>query len=112
MSKSTEIAETVLYQAKALDLRVRVERDVLYVTGTFDANSTEQYRSVVSDIYRVLRVVPVTGASSTWGDDGVATSIAIETGHLTVKRSGCSKRVLTALKQTMGSLTSSGIDLY
>lgn len=49
----------------------------------------------------LLSSVPTTAAGSTWGTDGggVGGMVAVQKGHYTLNKSGCSKRFVNALNR-------------
>lgn len=52
------------------------------------------------EYYDLLGIVPMTEAGSVWGTDGggMGAISAMNSGHFKMNKSGCSKRVLNALR--------------
>jgi len=104
MSKSKDLAQSIINQAEHLGWTVSVKGEsILHIEKNFEPGNMDEFVKADGECYSILGLVPTTSAGSTWGTDssGVGAVSAHKEGLFMMNKSGCSKRVLNALK-TMG----------
>jgi hypothetical protein len=95
-----EIALKIKLTCYDLGWTYEARATILVIRKSFD-KTTESFVIADSEYYGILGLIPTTSAGSIWGTDGggVGALAAIESGVFEMKKSGCSKRVLNALKK-------------
>lgn len=101
MSKNQQIAAKILNMAKSLGWSINIRNTVLEITKPI--STMEEFVTADGEYYSILGLVPTTSAGSTWGTDGggVGAVSAMNRGIFSMKKSGCSVRVLNALEKMM-----------
>jgi len=74
---------------------------ILHIEKNFEPGNMDEFVKADGEWYSILGLVPTTSAGSTWGTDGsgVGAVSAHKEGLFMMNKSGCSKRVLNALKK-------------
>jgi len=92
---ATEIVAT----AKRLNWTVTVRGDILEIEKQIKPNDNEDFCRADMEYYSILSLLPTTSPGSIWGTDGggIGALSAMNTGRFVMKKSGGSRRVLSAL---------------
>lgn len=107
MSKAKFIAQSVAEKALEAGARLSIRNNILSIESNYDANKfndiNEWFRFCDCIVTGILYEVPQTSAGSMWGTDGgsVGGLSALQSGTFKMNRSGCSVRVLNALKKLL-----------
>lgn len=74
---------------------------VLTITKNIIPGNNDSFIHADSEYYDLLSTVPTTSPGSMWGTDGggLGAVSAINSGRFKMNKSGCSKRVLNAIKK-------------
>jgi len=102
MSKAKDLAQSIINQAEHLGWTIYVKGEsILHIEKTFEPGNMDEFVKADCEWYSILGLMPTTSAGSTWGTDGsgVGAVSAHEEGLFIMNKSGCSKRVLNALKK-------------
>lgn len=103
MKKSSkEIALEIKKIADELGWEIVVRNEsLLTITKKIDNNDTDDFVKADGEYYHILSLVPTTAPGSIWGTDGggVGALSAMKHGLFVMNKSGCSKRVLSALQK-------------
>ena len=94
-------AQAFLNKAKEYSFNVCVDGAVLCVYKKFIPGDNLAFANAEMDANTLLDMVKETSAGSTWGTDGasIGGAIGLQQGYMKLKKSGCSKRVLAAIKK-------------
>lgn len=102
MSKAKDLAQSIINQAEHLGWTVYVRGEsILHIEKTFEPGNMDEFVKTDCEWYSILSLMPTTSAGSTWGTDGsgVGAVSAHKEGLFMMNKSGCSKRILNALKK-------------
>lgn len=103
MAKQTprEIAEKVVSLVREYGADLTIRSSIASVTMRFPAGSPEAFGLAECLADEILSIIPRTSPGSSWGTDGIAAMVAINSGRFTMNKSGCSKRVLAAIQKVL-----------
>ncbi|MFS1429008.1 hypothetical protein LMH73_020210 [Vibrio splendidus] len=90
----TEKCREFGFSFKAMSTRIEISK-------TFPAGSGEEFTKAETYASILLDMIPMTTSGSVWGTDGgsIGGAIAIQNGAFKMNKSGCSIRVLNAIKK-------------
>lgn len=102
-SKSTELAERIIETANRYGMTLNPSGGILRVTKRLGSDRNAEFAYAESGAWAVLSMIPQTEPGSTWGTDGLSVGglSALESGNFIMNKSGCSKRVLAALRKLL-----------
>jgi hypothetical protein len=100
MSKAKETAQKILDVANELGWEVQPRGDVLTI-HKYDIVDNESFVRADMEYYSILGLMPQTSPGSIWGTDGggIGALSAMSGRHFVMNMSGCSKRVMNALRK-------------
>lgn len=103
MAKQTsrEIAEKVVSLVREYGAELTIRSSIASVSMRFGAGNPGAFGDAECRAGIILDYIPRTSPGSTWGTDGIAAMIAINSGRFTMNKSGCSKRVLAAIQKVL-----------
>lgn len=101
MSKSQEIAQDIKNTADRLGWNLHPSGCVLKITKKFTPGDMDAFVQADGEYFSILGQIPQTQPGSVWGTDGggVGGYSAHKNGFMVMHKSGCSKRVINALKK-------------
>lgn len=101
LSKNQVMAKEFVDKCKEYGFTYSISDSVLKVFKTISANSNQDFSEAEAQSYSLLACVPQTKAGSVWGTDGgsIGGLSAIQSGSFHMYKSGCSARVLNAIKK-------------
>lgn len=99
MSKAQQQAQAIADLCAEYGWTFSVRRSILEINKEFTPGSMDEFVTADMEYYSILSLLPSTSAGSIWGTDGggVGAISAIDKGLFSMKKSGGSKRVLSAL---------------
>ena len=94
-----DIAASVIAYANDKGFSVSVNRSTLSVRKTFTPGDHDAYTQAEGDANTILGMVRMVEPGSVWGTDGASVGghIGLTNGYMELHKSGCSKRVLSAI---------------
>lgn len=101
MSKANQQAMEIASLCAEYGWTFQVRGSILEINKVFTPGSQDEFVTADQEYYSILSLLPSTSAGSIWGTDGggVGAISAIKSGVFSMKKSGGSKRVLTALSK-------------
>jgi len=96
-----ETASKIVDTAARLGWKLEVRGSILEIQKTIRSNDNDDFCRADQEYYSILSLLPTTGPGSIWGTNGggVGALTAMRTGQFVMKKSGGSKRVLSALQK-------------
>ena len=101
-SKNQEIAQQVVTLCNSLGWEIKnVSSDVFKIQKRILSNSNDSFSKADSEYFSILCLIPKTSPGSIWGTDGgsIGALSAMSSGIFSINMSGCSIRVLNAIKK-------------
>lgn len=101
MSKSLEIAKTIIKRANELGWTIKIHNNIFTINKSIVKNDLDAFSKADQEYFSILSLLPITSSGSIWGTDGsgVGALYAMNHGIFTMNKSGGSKRVLNALNE-------------
>lgn len=101
LSKNQEIAQNFIQKCKEYGFSFKVRDTVVSVSKTIATNNSEAFATAENQSSSLLIDIPMTTPGSVWGTDGgsIGGLSAMQTGAFSMNQSGCSKRVLNAIRK-------------
>ena len=95
----SDIAKAVLSMAKETGFAVSVRGSVLSVRKVFTPGYHDAYTMAEGDANSILGMVRMVEPGSVWGTDGgsVGGHVGLMGGYMELHKSGCAKRILSAI---------------
>jgi hypothetical protein len=99
MSKAQAQAAQFVSSCQAMGWNFTTRGTIVEITKQFQAGNNEAFVACDMEYYSLLSLVPTSSAGSIWGTDGggVGAISAINSGRFSMKKSGVSKRFISAL---------------
>lgn len=105
MNKAETIAQKILVESTKHDFTLSINEDntVLTVSKSFQKGDNDAFVNCDVVAPHILALCPSTQPGSVWGTDGgsVGGHTALINGSFRLNKSGCSKRVLQALRKML-----------
>lgn len=94
---ASEIAAKVNGYVREYGAQLNLRSSIASVTMRFPAGDPSAFCDAEAKAFDILEQIPRTSPGSYWGTDGIAAQIAINSGRFVLNKSGCGKRVLSAI---------------
>lgn len=103
LSKNQQVAKDFVERCKELNWTPSLFGDVLKIKKIINKNDNADFAKADSEYWSLLGMIPTTSPGSTWGTsgDGVGAISAINNGVFTMNKSGCSIRVINAIRKLL-----------
>lgn len=95
------VAKMVVDKAKEYGFNVTVSGSVMTVYKRFSPGDKQAFTIAESEAGSLLSMVKMVEPGSTWGTDGgsVGGHVGLTGGYMQMHKSGCSKRILSAISK-------------
>ena len=102
-TNNVQIARDFIETCNRYGFTFSTRGSIITVEKLIRAGSNEDFADAESQSSNLLSMIPMTSPGSIWGTDGLSVGgyTAMKTGGFRMNKSGCSKRVLNAIKKNL-----------